>query len=203
VIHTDARFEKAVAETVARIEQRTDAEIVVVAAERSGTYRDVAMTWAAVAAFVLLLIILFSPWSWPPVLVAFDVGVIFPALSWALDTRWAMSRLAPAARRREQVRAMAEAEFVREVVHGTPNRTGLLVYVSALESAVEVIPDVGITGRIAPGALVPAIKAFDEHDLDGFLKALEALGDVLARGVPHVEGVSDAFDLPDAPRVRP
>ncbi len=201
MLHTNTHFEEAVAAAVGRIEAKTDAEIVVVAAERSGTYRDVAMIGAAVFSFSLLLVILFSPVEWHPLLAAFDLAIAFPGLTWVLNRRFYLRRVASVARRRAQVRVAAESEFFREAVHGTPNRSGVLVYVSALEGIVEVLPDVGITGRIAPGELVPAIAAFSHDDLEHFLRGLEALGEVLARGVPHTEG-SDAIDLPNAPRIR-
>jgi putative membrane protein len=201
MLHLDARFDSAVEAAVSKLETRTDAEVVVVAAERSGSYRDISAFAASIGALAVLIVALFVPWSVPPWLLAVELVVAWPLLAWLFNDRWFLRWATPRKRQLAQVRVAAESEFLREAVHGTPHRTGVLVYLSALEGRVELLPDLGIDGRVAPGELAKASEAFSHADLEHFLLGFEQLGDVLERGVPHVEG-SDAFDLPNTPRIR-
>ncbi|MCB9680965.1 MAG: hypothetical protein H6733_05785 [Alphaproteobacteria bacterium] len=202
MIHTDDRFAQAVADAVTAIERRTDAEVVVVAAARSGTYADVSARTAAVAMWVGAIVLLAIPHAIGPVWFVVDLALVGLATERLARGSWWIRRTTRASRRRQQVRDAAQAELVREAVHGTPRRTGVLVYLSALEAQVEVVGDLGVQGRVPGGALQPAIDRLDADDLDGFLAGLAALGDVLARYLPHTED-SDDTDLPNAPRIRP
>ena len=100
----------------------------------------------------------------------------------------------------------AHAAFHEEAVHGTRGRTGVLVYVSALEDAVVVLPDGGVEAHV-PGAELAAIRWGEGADraapgsLEAFLAGLEALGAVLAAHVPPLEG-DNPDEIPNAPRVR-
>lgn len=202
MIHTDQAFSEAVAQAVGDIETRTDAEIVVVAAARSATYAEVSAYVASMAALVMSAILLAIPWH-----IAEPWFLLDLTLTWLIAERlarspWLTRRLTTTKRRDAEVMAAAHAEFLREAIHGTPNRTGVLVYVSALEGMVAVIPDLGIAGRVPKGELVQVFRALRKNDLPSFLEGLRLLGDVLARYVPHHEG-SDTFDMPNAPRIRP
>lgn len=201
MLHTDARFSEAVERAVEALEKRTDAEIVVVASERSGHYRDVAMFAASTLSFVLLLVLLFAPFDVHPASVPIEIGLTWLIGAWLFNGRHPLRVLAPRRRQIEQVRLAAHAEFHREAVHGTPNRTGLLVYVSGLEGRVELVPDAGLEGRIPRGVWAKATQEFSHDDLDHFLAGLQAIGEVLAEHVPALE--VDEIDLPNAPRIRP
>jgi len=200
LIHLDARFSDAVEAAVGDAEASTDAEIVVVAAARSGSYRDVALTAGAAAAGAALLIGVFSPWHVSAHWLPLDLLLVMLAVTWLTHRsprlmRWFTSP----DRRRRQVRVCAAEAFHSEAVHGTKRRTGLLIYISALEDAVEVLPDFGLQG-VVPGA------AWNELDwraskLDGFLEGLAACGAVLAEHAPALE--DNPNEIPDAPRVRP
>jgi putative membrane protein len=202
MMQADAAFAVCVEQAVARIEKRTDAEVVVVVAPRSGSYRDVAMLWASVGTLALLVMVLFVPWSFPPLLVVVDLAVSWAILAWLASAAPFLRLAAGTDRARAQVEAAARAEFVAEAVHGTPGRTGVLVYLSLLEDRVVVLPDLGVGGKVAPGVLEPAVAAIRTTDGDAFVRGLEALGEVLATHVPHTDQ-SDAVDLPNAPRIRP
>jgi putative membrane protein len=202
MLHTDSRFTEAVEAAVAEIETRTDAELIVVAAERSGSYRDAAGRAAFWATLVVAAVILWVPHYIAEPWVLLDLTLSFFGFEWAFRSRRIVPLITRASRRESQVEAAAEREFHREAVHGTPNRSGVLVYVSALEGVVRVLPDLGVQGRLPGGALLAAIEAFRHDDLDHFLEGLRALGDALEVHVPHIEG-SDDIDLPNTPRVRP
>ncbi|MCB9679532.1 MAG: hypothetical protein H6737_30785 [Alphaproteobacteria bacterium] len=200
MIHRDARFTKAVEDLVTELEARTDAEIVVVAASRSGTYDDVRYAVATAVTFVALAVIVEIPASVPPFWMMVDLLLTWFATAWICNADPILRRMVRARRRLDAVKEAAAAEFHAESVHGTPNRTGLLVYVSALEERVELVPDLGLEARIPKGRWAKALEAFHHADLDHFLTGLREIGDVLEQHVPRVSN-SD-FDLPNAPRIR-
>lgn len=196
----DARFSEAVASAVTEIERTTDAELVVVAASRSGNYDDVSARGAALVALLTGVLLILSPFHVQLVWWAVDVLVVGWLAERTLRRAGPVRWLTRKARRHEQVRAAAEREFVREAVHGTPNRSGILIYVSALEGRVELIPDLGVDGMVPQAELAAVRDALDAHTVEGFVAGLHALGEVLSRRVPSRPD-SDAFDLPNEPRV--
>jgi len=198
MLHTDARFNETVATVVGEVESRTDAEIVVVAAERSGNYRDLARTGAFVCALLTLFGVMAVPFDVPAAMVFVDLLVSYALFAWLLGGRLPTRWLSSTARRRAQVGAAAAMEFHLEAVHATPRRTGLLVYVSALEGEVRLLPDVGLEEKIPAGLWHQA--RFGE-DLDSFVAGLREVGELLATHVPDVDG-AEVVDLPNAPRVR-
>lgn len=201
MIHANPTFLAEVEREVAAIETKTDAEIVVVMAARSGSYRDRTYLLASVGCLGLLALQIAIPHPLHPLLVLADLALAFPLLAWLLDEPRLLKRLVARQRQEAQVREAARAEFVAEAVHGTPHRTGVLVYVSTLEGQVLVLPDLGVEGHLAPGRLAMAVQAFRADDAGSFLNRLRLLGQVLAEALPHHEG-SDLTNLPDTVRVR-
>lgn len=200
MLHADARFGEAVRRKVQELEARTDAEVVVVATERSGSYRDLSALAGAAASLVVFVVLSVMPWPVDPLLATLDLIVTFVVVGFALDGRRALLSLATRTRRHEQVALSAAAEFYREAVHATPRRTGLLVYVSAAEGEVELIPDVGIEARVPRAAWSDAVSRLTASDLDGFLRGLDEVGAVLAEHVPPAG--ERVVSLADAPRIR-
>jgi putative membrane protein len=207
VLHTDDRFVQTVSDAVAEIELTTDAEIVVVAAGRSEPYRDVAVLAGAVGAWLLLLFLLFSPFSfsgsWMPV--ELPLAGIF--VGWVVHRSPRLLRLlVPRGRRVAAVERAAAACFQEEAVHGTRGRTGVLVYVSALEDHVMLLADGGIDAVVPQGewnALRWGERADPRApgDLDHFITGLRAAGEILARHVPPTG--DNPNEISDAPRIRP
>lgn len=200
MIRTDAQFSEAVARKVTEIEKVTDAEVVVVAAKCSGTYRDLALAAASVASLATYGVLLVVPFQVSPILAMADLVGVWGLVGWWLSTTPLVARLARAERRRRQVRTAAAAEFHLEAVHSTPRRIGLLVYLSVWEGLVEVIPDAGVDARIPRGELGVLAARFDGTSTDGFLASLDALGKALAERLPASE--EPQLELADAPRIR-
>ena len=204
---TDARFAAAVEEAVGQVEARTAAEVVVVAAPRSDRYREVPLLVGAVAAWAALCFVLFSPFHFAGVWLPLELPVVGVLAGWLGGRSAALTRLLTSRRRRAAaVERAAHAAFHEETVHGTRRRTGVLVYVSAIEDAVVVLPDGGVEAHV-PGAELAAIRWGEGADrsapgtLEAFLAGLAALGVVLAAHLPPVEG-DDDNQISDAPRVR-
>jgi putative membrane protein len=197
IAHPD--FSARIEALVGELERATDAEIVVVAARRSGGYRDIPWLAGAMGALLALGVVLYSPLSFseattPVYLLA--TGALcawFSARSDAL-----LRRLTRAARRRRQVEQAARAAFVEEAVHGTRGRSGILVYVSEAERLAVLVRDLGLDGRV-PRAAWNGLD-LGVADLEDLLVLLRAVGAVLAAHLPAT--ADNPNEIPDAPRVR-
>jgi putative membrane protein len=200
VLQADSRFAQAVEQAVARLERSTDAEIIVVAASRSGTYLDLSLIWASVGSLLAMIVLILVPVPIHPLSLVVEVAVTWLLLAWVLDGAFFVRWLAPRRRQRNQVDEAAHAEFHREAVHATPHRTGVLVYVSALEQRVEILPDLGVQGRVPPALWERAVSGFSHGELDAFLASLDRMGELLATHVPALD--DDPVDLPNHPRIR-
>lgn len=200
MIHADKRFSEAVATKVRELEQATDAEVVVVASEASGSYLDVAHLVGGAAAVLTLGVLVSLPWRVHSAMVVLDLVLVWALVAWLASGSRVVARLAGAQRRQDQVRTAAAAEFHLEAVHATPHRTGLLVYVSAWEGLVELVPDVGLEAVIPRGTWSEAAQRLTTTDIESFVAGLDEVGQVLAEHVPHTGG--SRAELPDAPRIR-
>ncbi len=183
-----------------RLEQQTDAEVVVVAAPRSGLYRDVTMGFGLGLSGLLLLLAVFAPVTWDPIWLPAEMVLLFFVGSWAAQNLPGLLRLLTTSKRRHgQVVEAAAAAFHQEQVHATRARTGLLIYLSVMEQEVELIPDHGLDARIPHGAWNGV--SWDARSVDAFVQSLEQAGEVLAQYVPALEG-DNPDELPNAPRIR-
>jgi putative membrane protein len=205
MIRTDRAFSEAIERAVGEAERGTSAELIVVTAARSGSYRDVAGAAGAASALIVLLVALFAPAQVPPVAVAIDVPLVFALATWLTHRTPALLRtLVRAARRRRHVERAAAAHFISEAVHGTRERTGLLVYVSLLEQQVALLPDLGIDGRI-PRAVWADVRwgAGDDpsrpRTLEDLVRGIGQIGALLRSRLPA--GAADVNESPDAPRI--
>lgn len=185
-----------VTDAIARAEQKTSAEIVVALRPASASYRAADLLFAALAAMGTLVLMLFIPADLP--LWAF---VLAAAIVFAVAAR--LARLLPAVQRgltpadelTRAVRAGAATAFLVRGVHRCRGRNGLLVYVSALEGAVETVADIGIDPKTLEPSRVAALNALLAADLTAFVRAIEGLGDALAPLHPRREG--DVNELSD------
>lgn len=201
MLHTDQSFSDAIEDAVRAIESTTDAELVIVAAARSGAYRDVSLLVGIGVGLAVLVAVLFVDIYVPPAMVPVDVlvGIILGYLLARshIVLRW----LVPASRKGRVVRRAALGEFVTEAVHATAQRSGVLVYVSALEGTVVAIPDVGIEGLVPLGEWKKVCKHLSAESTESVVAGLHALGAVLASHVPPIDS-PHRIALSDAPRIR-
>ena len=206
MLHTDARFAETIERAVHEAEAKTDSEIIVVAASRSGSYRDLAIAVGAFAALAALVFLLFSPLAFSPIHIPFDLVLVLVLATWVADRSPRFLRLlATRTRKDRQVEEAAAAAFHQEAVHGTRGRTGVLVYVSAFEDRVEVIPDAGVAARVPQGELNkvrwgPHPDGRTPGDLAQFVDGLKQLGAVLGTRIPALADNPD--EVANAPRIR-
>jgi putative membrane protein len=188
----------AIESAVAEAETHTAAEIVVVCARSSGSYRDLGISIGASVALLTLAFLVYSPFPLNPAMWPVEVAVVGGLATW-LALRWpGLSRLASPARRKAQVRLGAEAAFYQERVFATAERSGVLVYISWAESEAVLIPDEGLLGSV-PGEAWPMV-AIDASTAAGVSAGITRLGQILAAHVPRAE--DDTNELSNAPVLR-
>ncbi len=207
MLQTDARFSAAVSAVVAEVERATSAELVVVAASRSAPYARVSALVGAVLAWIGLAFVLWSPLEFSGLWLPLELPVLGLGGAWlAHHSPQLLHRLVPPDEQRRAVAAAAAAAFHEESVHGTRARTGVLIYISALEDRVVVVADGGVESRLPPGRLAGLAWGGPggpegPGDLDHFLDGLRSLGGMLAEVLP-ADPDDNPDELPDAPRIR-
>lgn len=192
------RIEAAVAEA----ETTTAAEIVCIVTKQSEDFRLLGIAWAAVISLAVpWVLVLLTPWPVMVLLLA-QMGVFLllaliltqtPALLWVVPKSWAHREAAQAARE----------QFFIHGMHGSPDRMGVMLYVSLAEHYAEILVDVGLEDKVPPkvwqeaiGALIEAAKA--GRLADGIVAAVEVCGPALAVVAPPGES-SNGEGLPNRP----
>ena len=208
-----------VSAAVAAAEAHSAGEIVTILTDRSDGYSDVALAWAALAAFTALTVLSIAPdftmglydrlvadWGheWTPrqiLALAAAVGIVkFLAVLaiqlWQPLKFWLVLPGIKAAR----VRARAVTCFKVGAERRTHGRTGILIYLSMREHRAEIVADAAIAGLVAPEVWGEAMAAMlvelkQGKVADGMIAAVERVGAVLAQHFPRHE--NDVNELPD------
>jgi putative membrane protein len=188
-----------VAQTIARVERDTDAEIVTVLAARADDYAYIPLLWASLIALIV------------PGLLNYSVGLFGPhellLVQWALFILLALlfrvpaitTRLIPHHVRRWRAGNVARRQFLEQNLHHTRGETGMLIFVSEAERHVEILVDRGISARVPDATWEPIIAAFTGRvrkgeTLQGFLDCIESCGTLLAQ---HLPATSPRNELPN------
>lgn len=181
--------ERAIEEAVQAIEAVSAAEVVVAIRPRA---RYALMQHAVVGfvtAFGMLAITLYSPVEfalWQILTLPIFTGILGAVLVEAMPPlyRW----MSPAWLRYEHVREAAYAAFIERGVHGTRDRTGILVYVALRERMVEIVGDLGVTKHHGIEVLAAWAGTLEAHlptGAEAFGKALAQLAPELAKTCPR------------------
>lgn len=208
-----------VSAAVSAAEACTSGEIVTVLADRSDGYSDVALAWAAVAAFAALAALAFAPdfyltvferlaggWivDWTP-RDLFEMAAVFAALKFIgalLIQLWQPLKylLVPGPIKTARVHDRAVRAFRIGAERRTHGRTGVLIYLSMREHRAEILADEAIASKVAPEmwgdamvALLSEVKA--GRLAEGMIAAVERVGAVLAEHFPA--GSENHNELPD------
>jgi len=189
---------EAISAAIRGAEQRTSGQLVCVLAHSSSNYAHVPILWAtALALFLPWPLIYLTAWSVQRIFLAQLVVFIVAGLVFA----WEPLRLAlvPRAVKRARAHHAALEQFVVRRVAHTPNRTGVLIFVSLAERYARIIADEGIVEKVPLVEWQGAIDALTGHMRDGriaagFVAAIDRCGAVLATHAPP-DGVPDV--LPD------
>lgn len=194
-----------IAETITAVEARTAGEIVVAEVPRSDGYLDVRLV-AAIVLGLATASIVHLVWPVLPLGVVLAAQVVAGVAGFALSGVSALLRvIVPRGLSERAVEREAELSFLEHAVFSTRDRTGVLIFLSALEHRVVILGDEGIHQRLQnPGwtelvqSLVVAVKSGRAGD--GVCAVVERLGETLARDAPIREG--DTNELPNEVRTR-
>ncbi len=176
------------------MEAASSAEVVVEIRAHSGSYAHADARFAALAAFVVLLVVLFAPWDidpiWVPpvVLGGYIMGVLIARLSNLV--RWSMTTRRD---RETRVRTTAAATFVELGVTNTSRETGLLIFLSVLERRMELIADRGILDAVPVLEWNQLLEKTRQRaaDTEALLDVLRELEPLLTRCLPVRPGDRD------------
>lgn len=180
-------------------EKKTAGEIIVVVTPACGDYLRVPLVWAALAALVVPL-----PLLWLGSLSAVAIYVsqlgLFVVLSFVLSVPFIRLAVTPRALKHKNAHRTAVEQFLARELHTTTGRTGILIFVALAERYCEVIADKGIAEKIDPhfwNDLVAGMIARIRSGRlgEGLAETVERCGEILARHVPPSAG--DRNELPD------
>lgn len=208
-----------VSEAVAAAERLSAGEIVTVIADRSDGYADVALAWAAIAAFAAMALFSAFPdfylakfewlfglwgheWTHREILsITLAIGVAkFIAL--VLVQLWQPLKfwLVPAWIKTGRAENHAIDLFKVSAERRTHGRTGVMIYLSMREHRAEIVADEAIAARVEPEVWGDAMSALlaqlkQGRIADGMIAAVALVGQVLTEHFPR--GEDDINELPD------
>ncbi len=193
-----------IAKAIRVAESKTDGEIYCVVAYASDGYFFPAAFMATLAMLVVSLAVSYGleAW-WLSIRLPHFVIAQLLAMASVLVLLWALPglriHLVPRRLRYQAAHANAIKQFLARNVHRTAARTGVLVFVSIAEHYAEVIADSGIDSRVGQHVWDGVVRdltahARDDRLADGFIKAIEATGAVLAEHFPVSSGDSNELD---------
>lgn len=208
-----------VSDAVAAAEMLSAGEIVTIVTKRSDSYRDVALVWSALVAFLALAVLdmfagfylpmvehLLGLWAyeWTPRAV---LGLALAVLTLKFGGMYLLMRftplglwLTPRRVRNARVRERALTCFRVGAESRTTGRTGVLIYLSLAEHRAEIIADAAIASKVSPEAWGLAMKAMLDplrqgQMAKGMAAAVAEVGNVLGEHFPR--GEDDVNELPD------
>ena len=188
-------------QAVIAAERKTAGEIVPMLVNSSGRYGEVEMTGMVIGLVLGTLagFILHDPWSdlhsqllWP--LGGAILGFIACRLPFIKRYLISKDRIT------EAVHLRSLAAFTAHGLHYTKAHTGILILTSLLEHRVIVLADKGINEKVAAGTwdevvLILTTSLKTGNACDGFCKAIERCGEILATHFPRQ--ADDTDELPN------
>jgi putative membrane protein len=217
--YLDEAGHRLVSEAVSAAESATSGEIVAVLAERSDGYTDVALLWAAGAAFTAMSVFAAFPlpflelWDaliggWGHEWTTGELASMVIALGLVkflavmLVQQWEPLKfvLIPAPTKTIRVHNQAVRQFKVGAERRTTGRTGVLIYLSMREHRAEIVADESIAALVpaevwgeAMGDMLAEIRK--GHVAEGLAAGIRDVGFVLAAHFPR--GAEDVNELPD------
>ena len=202
----DTEFHARIEGAIAEVEQTTSAELVLVLAASSGSYRDADLSAGALLSALGLIFMVFAPLPVHEILAVTHTLLLFLVGTMASRRLPSLRRLrTPDNRRREQTKVEASAAFHDEGVAATRERNGLLLYLSLLEQRLELVPDTGLEGKVATARWnevldgIRHLRSTSEWR-EAIVPTIRALGPILGEAYPP--GADNPDEIPNRPRIR-
>ena len=208
-----------VGEAVREAESATSGEIVTVLADSSDGYTDVALLWAAGAAFTAMSVVAAFPkpfldaWEtmaggWGHEWTSGELASMVIALGlvkflgvWLIQ-QWQPLKwlLVPGPVKTQRVRAQAVRQFKVGAERRTTGRTGVLIYLSMRERRAEIVADESIAAKVPAEVWGEAMGDMLAHIgkgriAEGLAVGIRDVGFILAEHFPR--GGDDVNELPD------
>ncbi|QPC85879.1 TPM domain-containing protein [Mesorhizobium sp. NBSH29] len=185
-------------------EKTTNGEIYCVLARSSDSYFYPAAFTLSIAMLVVSIVAAYAlEYWWYGVQLHVFVAAQVLALGSALSLLWALPGMAiwlvPAGLKYRRAHANAARQFLARNVHRTRARTGVLLFVSLAERYAEVLADAGINEMVGQETWDKVVtllitEARHHRHADGFVAAIEVVGNVLALHFPVSEGDINELD---------
>lgn len=179
-----------IADAVAEVEQRTNAELVAVLAARSDDYRHHAIAWAAALALLMSAPLVFVH---PSVVVVLSIQLaLFCGLVLLFRIPGIARRLIPRHLGHWHASSMARRQFLEQGLHHTKGETGVLIFVSEAERYVEILADRGVSAHVDDSRWQAIVDRFvasvqRKRVASGFVEAIGECGDILSEAVPKTD----------------
>jgi putative membrane protein len=188
---------KRVAEAITNAERQTSGEIVAVIAPESASYFYVPFMWAALIALAVPFPLIFWTW-WPIQHIYFLQLAVFTVLLLLFMYRPLRLALVSSKVKKERAHRRAVEQFLAQNLHTMPSRTGVLIYVSMAERFAEIIADADINQKVPEGTWQTIVDQLTSQigsgqAVDGFIGAIDAVGQQLARHYPPGSHDPNAF----------
>ena len=181
-------------------ELQTSGEIVTVIARSADDYFFIPALWAGFLALLTPSLLMLAPVTIDYLLMyTIQIGVFITA---ALLFRWTPLKLAlvPRAVKYRRASRLAHEQFVKQGVHRTEKRNGLLLFVAVDERYVEIMADQGINDCVPVNAWESVVADFvdrvkKKQITDGFIGAINECSRLLQTHFPGQ--VDDVNELPN------
>jgi len=196
----------AIRDAIRDAESRTSGELVAVLARASDGYHYIPVLWAALLALIapaliLLAVDVFGLWYTPSLTGTYLVQVLVFLAGVAIFGYSPLKMmLIPKTVKRMRASRLAHEQFHYQGLGDTERGTGVLLFVSFAERYVEIVADRKIHERVEEGAWDHIVADFvgdvaRGRVSEGFLKAIDACGQLLGQHFPHHDG--DVDELPN------
>ena len=180
--------QRRIADAITEAERTTSGEIVAVIAPESGHYLHGPFLWAALAALAVPWPFVF--WTWWPIQHIYVLQLaVFAVLVAVLMPRTVRLALVPRSVKHARAHRRAVEQFLAQNLHTTVGRTGVMIFVSVGERFAEILADAAIDAKVPEAEWQAIVADLTQHigrgrPGDGFVRAIAAVGEHLARHFP-------------------
>jgi putative membrane protein len=192
---------------VRAIESVSSAEVVVAIRPRARHTLVQHGVVGIVTAIAMLAFTLYSPIEfslWHILVIPIFAGILGALAVEAIPPLYRF--LMPAWQRYEHVREAAYATFVERGIHGTRDRTGILVYIAIREHMVEIVGDLGVIRKVGIETLAAwsgELEAAMPRGAAAVAKQLATLAPALEKALPRraddIDELSNSVQMLAAP----
>jgi putative membrane protein len=180
--------QRRIADAITEAERTTSGEIVAMITPESASYLHGPFLWAALAALALPWPFVF--WTWWPIQHIYVLQLaVFAGLVVVLMPRPVRLALMPRSVKHARAHRRALEQFLAQNLHTAVGHTGVLIFVSVGERFAEILADAAIHEKVPEGAWQAIVADLTKHigkgqAGDGFVRAIAAVGEHLARHFP-------------------